>query len=141
MKQRCRRISAPTHVLPTPVHNCPCPIRLALLPLGNLNCRRCPSPSHALQGIVMHSDRFTLRADHVLALDGAAPPSQIGNIDAAVDCLDASCQGTGPSCDTAAILSYATGRAHPYLPNGAPYWSHLAAVGGWAGGCVQCCTH
>lgn len=76
----------------------------------------------------MHSERFTLRADHVLALDSAAPPSQIGNIDAALDCLDESCKGTGPSCDTAAIASYATNRAHPFLPAGAPYWSRLATV-------------
>lgn len=77
----------------------------------------------------MHLERFTLRSDHVLALDGTAPPTQVGNLDEALECLDASCQGTGPSCDTAAISSYATNRAHPHLPSGAAYWAHLAAVG------------
>ena len=80
-----------------------------------------------------------------------APPSQLGNADVALACLNASCAGdTGSACysTTSGTISGYTATCawtDDYIPEGAAFWTTLQKVwgrgavcggGGWGGGGV-----
>ena len=88
-------------------------------------------PSPGTQGVIVHTDKFTLTSlsVQIIAMDATNRPAQWGNVDAGVTCLDAACQGTaGVTCD-ATVIKDAALKAHPFLPDGIPYWTSPTTVG------------